>query len=405
MSEHTSTSHVSRATQTPLAKRRSSDGMEELLMKPRIAVLSILLVSMSVITLIGLSLAQASPTELRSTIAFSSSRDYPTGIPGTAPLRERIFNAAEIYLIDPATDPAEQHPRRLTNNVSADLLPALSPDGRWIAFDSNRLRAAADPPYTADLFLMHADGTEPMHLTRGSSASWSPDSRNIAFHASASGVGRPIDPDGWTTAIDSDIFVVNVGDLLAGVAKPINITNNPQTIDDDPDWSPDGQKIVFTSHPVSDEPANSRQRQPRTSTEIYVMRVTKQGTPVQDGLPNPQRLTFNNEAEAAPTWSPDGTRIAYMCQNGGANFDICVMNADGTHQIAVTTNTLNDATPSWSPDGTQIVFQREFGGLYIQLFLLTLQPDGIAATEQRIGSLQGSNAFANWRWVRSTSQR
>jgi Tol biopolymer transport system component len=313
-------------------------------------------------------------------------------------MRERIFNAAEIYLIDPATEPGEQHPRRLTNNLSADLFPAISPDGKWIVFDSNRLRAAADPPYTPDLFLMHADGTEQLHLTRGSSASWSPDSRNIAFHASASGVGRPINPDGWTTTIDSDIFVVNVADLLTGVAQPMNITNNPETVDDDPDWSPDGQKIVFTSHLVSDNPTNS------TSAEIYVMRVNSQGVPVQDGLPNPQRLTFNNEEEAAPTWSPDGKRIAYMCHNGGRDFEICVMNADGTNQTALTTNSIHDATPSWSPDGTQIVFTREFGALFIQLFLLTLQPDGMSATEHPIGSLQGSNAFANWGRVRGTGQ-
>jgi TolB protein len=351
----------------------------------------------SVITLIGLSLAQASPPELRSTIAFSSNRDYPTGIPGTAPTRERMFNAAEIYLIDPATDPAEQHPRRLTNNVSADLFPAISPDGKWIAFDSNRLRAAADPPYTSDLFLMHPDGTEQRHLARGSSVSWSPDSRNIAFHASASGVGRPINPLGWVATIDSDIFVANVADLLDGVAQPINITNNPQTIDEDPDWSPDGQRIVFTSYPVRDKPANS------TSAKIYVMRVNSHGVPVQDGLPNPRRLTNSTEDERAPAWSPDGTRIAYICRNGGArNFEVCVMNADGTNQVALTTDIFNIATPSWSPDGKQVVFHREFGALFIQLFLLTLNPDGRSATEQPIGSLQGSNVFPNWRQVRST---
>jgi Tol biopolymer transport system component len=396
MSDHTSTPHVSRADQTPLAKRRSSDGMESLFMKPRIAVLSMLLVSVSVMTLIGLSMAQPGPPELRSTIAFSSSRDYPTGIPGTAPRPERIFNAAEIYLIDPATDPAEQHARRLTNNLSADLFPALSPDGKWIAFDSNRLRAAADPPNTSDLFVMHADGTKQTHLTRGSSASWSPDSGNIVFHASASGVGRPIEAGAGAATIDSDIFVVNVADLLAGVAQPTNITNNPQTIDDDPDWSPDGQKIVFTSRLVSDNPAHP------TSAAIYIMRVTKQGVPVQDGLPNPQRLTFDNEDERAPAWSPDGTRIAYMCHNRGRGFEICVMNADGTNQIALTANTFNDGTPSWSPNGTQIVFHREFGALFIQLFLLTLRPDGLSATEQPIGSPQGSNAFANWRQVQTT---
>src|SRR5262245_37113178 len=117
MSEHISTPHASRATQAPFAKRPSRDRHSGLLMRPGIAVLSILLVFVSGLTLIGLSLAQANLPEMRSTIVLSSTRDYPTGIPGTAPLRERIINAGEIYLIDPATDPAEQHPRRLTNNL------------------------------------------------------------------------------------------------------------------------------------------------------------------------------------------------------------------------------------------------------------------------------------------------
>jgi TolB protein len=133
------------------------------------------------------------------------------------------------------------------------------------------------------------------------------------------------------------------------------------------------------------------------------MRVTKQDVPVQDGMPNPQRLTFNNEDERAPAWSPDGTRIAYKCRNRGRGFEICAMNADGTSQIALTSNTFNDGTPSWSPDGTQIVFHREFGAVFIQLYLLTLDPDGMSATEQLIGSQRSSNAFANWRQIRSTN--
>jgi TolB protein len=397
MSEHPCTPHVSRAAQTPLAMLRSPQRHAGLVHEPQIAVLAILLVCVSVIAVIGLSLAQASPPELRSAIVFSSTRDYPAGIPGTAPMRERTLDGAEIYLIDPATDPAAQHARRLTNNVWADFLPVLSPDGKWIAFDSNRLRAAADYRNIFDLFLMQADGMGQTYLTLGSSASWSPDSRYIAFHASASGLGRPIGPNvADSPTVDSDIFVVNVGDLLANVAQPINITNDPGTIDYDPDWSPDGQKIVFTSHLVSETDATS------TSAKIYVMRVNSQGMPIRDGRPNPQRLTDSSDDERAPAWSPDGSRIAYICRNGRRNFEICVMNADGTHRIALTTNTFNDATPSWSPDGTQIVFHREFGALFTQLFLLTLQPDGRSATEQPIGSLQGSNAFANWRRIRST---
>ena len=79
----------------------------------------------------------------------------------------------------------------------------------------------------------------------------------------------------------------------------MNITNDPATIDDNPDWSPDGQRIVFTRHLVSDHPINS------LTAEIYLIRP--------DGIGGPVPLTSNGEEERAPTWSPDGTRILYMC--------------------------------------------------------------------------------------------
>ena len=91
---------------------------------------------------------------------------------------------------------------------------------------------------------MAADGSEEVFLRRGSSASWSPDSKNIVFHASASGVGLPIKPDPGAATEDSDIFVVNVDDVIVGADEATNLTNSPAAIDDDPAWSPDGQTIV-----------------------------------------------------------------------------------------------------------------------------------------------------------------
>src|SRR5262249_43881309 len=146
--------------------------------------------------------------------------------------------------------------RRLTENVVGDFLPALSPDGKKIVFDSARRRLPTEPRNTSDLFLMDPDGADQTFLIRGSSATWSPDSKNIAFHGAASGTGLPIKTDPGAATTDSDIFVANVDDLLAGMAQPENITNSPLFIDDDADWSPDGTKIAFTSHPISDDPNN-----------------------------------------------------------------------------------------------------------------------------------------------------
>jgi Tol biopolymer transport system component len=105
---------------------------------------------------------------------------------------------------------------------------------------------------------MKADGKDQTLLTRGSSATWSPNGKYIAFHRSASGTGLPIKPDPGAATTDSDIFIMRVPDLDDDVIEePTNITNTPGYIEDDADWSPDGEKIVFTRHLVGDNPINS----------------------------------------------------------------------------------------------------------------------------------------------------
>jgi Tol biopolymer transport system component len=166
------------------------------------------------------------------TIAFTSTRDDPTGNPQLA---------AEIYLMkmneDNTVDTTVELVRLTNNTDGGDGFPALSPDGKKIVFDTNRLRLSGEPLNTNDLFVMNTDGTEQTHLIRGSTASWSPDGKYIAFHRSASGTGLPIKTDPGAATFDSDIFIMNVDDL-----SPINITNSMLYIDDDPDWSPDGQR-------------------------------------------------------------------------------------------------------------------------------------------------------------------
>src|SRR5262245_7486779 len=308
---------------------------------------------------------------LESTIAFASSRDNPV-------LNPFLKGAGEIYLMSPDGS----NVRRLTDNTAADSFPALSPDGKKIVFISNRNRAEGEPVNTSDLFVMNTKGDEQRFLIRGSSATWSPDSKYIAFHASASGAGLPITTDPGAATSDSDIFVANVDDLLAGVAGPMNLTNSPEAIDDDPDWSPDGRRIVFTSHPVFDDP----QRQ--NLAEIYVINVDGTGL---------TRLTFNAEGERAPSWSPDGTRILFSCRIGGgsSDFELCVMNADGSNRLQLTDNTVQDLTSSFSPDGQQIVLHRSIAGR-TQLWLMNADGTGLMQLTNR----PGLNFFPKWGVVR-----
>jgi TolB protein len=338
-------------------------------------------------------------SRLDSTIAFTSTRDNPTVNPAFS---------FEIYLMDPDGTNA----RRLTDNNYGDAFPVLSRDGKKIVFDSNRLTADSGTLNISDLWVMNTDGTEQTLLTRGSSAIWSADSKIIAFHASASyyasgGLvsGTPIRTDPGSATTDSDLFVANVDDLAAAVdvlaktKQATNITNTPDQIEDDADWStsptsaPAGQRIVFTSHPVTDKPNPSNQ------AEIYMMDP--------DGS-NRLQLTHNDYEERAPAWSPDGTRILFSCRidGGTTTFEICVMNADGTGLVRLTDNAVPDLTATWSPDGQQIVFHRTVAVQGAQLFTMqpALNPDGTLPTATQVTYPPGLNVLANWGQLRVLDQ-
>jgi len=368
--------------------------------------------SASLVDPLGTSPSQASQQfELRSTIAFTSTRD---------------LGNAEIYLMpmNPDGTPDLTQVQRLTN-TPGNAFAALSPDGKRIVFDSNR-DVPGLPSNKSDLFVMKADGTNQTKLTRGSSsATWSPQGNFIAFHASKTGMGDPFSQSPGAPTDDSDIFVMNVDDCLKVLQEHPeqddcrkipgehvkNITNNGSAaIDQDADWSPDGTMIAFTSHPPDDNPANA------LHSELYVMRVSPNGTPVQ---PNPERLTSNSQDDRSPDWSPDGKRILFHCRREITPgvvppFRLCILNMTqgGTwlEQTSPLSNSGQYLTATWSPDGKQIAFHRLVTGQGQQLFRLTIttnpdgtvkcvrlpeQPDG-TCDERQLTFPPGINVFANW---------
>jgi TolB protein len=302
-------------------------------------------------------------------VAFTTTRDNPTFVP--------IQNAAEVYFMNP--DGSD--PQRITANEVGDTFPVLSPDGKKMVFDSNRLRTEGESINTSDLFVMASDGTEQTHLTRGSSASWAPDGKHITFHASASGAGLPIRMDPGAPPADSDIFILNVDEAATGQQAPINITNSAALIEDDPHWSPDGQKIVYTAHDVDDHPVVS------TTAEVFVINADGSGVPV--------RLTFNSEEERAPAWSPDGSKIAFMCRYGGTDFEICVINPDGSGLVQVTDNTVQELSIRWSVDGQRFFFNRPVSGRN-QLFSISVDGTGLTQLTNTVGL----NLFPAPGWLR-----
>jgi len=69
-----------------------------------------------------------------------------------------------------------------------------------------------------------------------------------------------------------------------------------------------------------------------------------------------------DDADTAPAWSPDGARIAFASTSSG-NFDVWVMNADGSGAVDLTGGSAAaDTAPTWSPDGSHLAFQTDRDG-------------------------------------------
>ena len=225
--------------------------------------------------------------------------------------------------------------RQLTDNNASDMAPAWSPNGTHIVFVSDR-------DGNKEIYVMGHDGSEPQRLTNDSAyeshPAWSHDGARIAFVSERDG--------------NEEIYVMSFADALQSTdgSEPQRLTNDPAE-DMRPAWSPDGEYLLFNSERDG-------------NWEIYVIDVAAvlQGS----GDSAPRRLTDSPGWELFPVWSPDGMQIAYRCGPPATpRGDICVVNAqealqgDFAGEQRLTSHSMNDENPSWSPDGTQIVFQSD----------------------------------------------
>ena len=107
---------------------------------------------------------------------------------------------------------------------------------------------------------------------------------------------------------------------------------------------------------------------------------------------SPTRLTNDDAAlDTQPAWSPDGTKIAFSSDRDG-NFEIYVMQPDGSNPTRLTNNLSLDGEPNWSPDGTRMVFvtQRDIPSLW-EIYVMDAD-----------GSIQrGSRTTRRWTSIRN----
>jgi dipeptidyl aminopeptidase/acylaminoacyl peptidase len=260
---------------------------------------------------------------------------------------------------------------RLTASPELETSPRFSPDGRFLAFLSDR-----DGSW-AQVWLMDRRGGEAVRLTDYEAdvswLAWSPDGGRLALvvrdvdaatpdatagaaaGAKASGP-KPIvirrlkfkkDGEGYLTELRHHVYVFDVASK-----KSARITSGPYD-DDEPAWSPDGRSIAFTSNRTPDPDSNE-------NSDIFLVEAKAGAVP--------RRLTASPGTDSAPVFSPDGRTVAFVA--GGDPKDIWYGTLNlgvvpvGGGPETILTRALDRvvAAPRFSPDGRSIYFLVEEGG-------------------------------------------
>jgi Tol biopolymer transport system component len=238
-----------------------------------------------------------------------------------------------------------------------------------IAYQVDSGSSSIGAPFLA---LAKPDGTEQTAIVEGTTPSWSPGRKRLAYASDECmndsyyydycyQAVRAIDPEtlnsrflavgsmpAWSPSEDVVAFVETNGSLafVAGNGSGYFRSKVPDSLDTgDPAWSPDGQTIVFACHT------------PHGFSRLCV--ISKDGSGFR------QLTDFTSDPASHPAWSHDGTTIVFSSVDAQGITSIATIAPAG----GAITKLTEGFDPAWSRDGTRLIFARSDG-------LFTMNPDG-----------------------------
>ncbi len=272
--------------------------------------------------------------------------------------------------------------------------PAWSPDGRFICYGDYH-----------DLWQVPADGGKPRRLTQGGGADQQPvysrDGRHVYFESYRDGAGAlwRVDlaggalskltpgsgPEGHpgldregnrlvyaTSDLDYDLELV---DRRRGL---VHVIAGP-TRDYQPALSADGTLLAFVSSRWS------------SVAELWLQNL-EDGAPVGD----PVRLVEQDGSVAYPAISPDKRWVAYyLIHSETRSRDIWIAPIPAGRPVRITTDPAADVTPDWSPDGRRLAFTSDRGGAHA-IYVIPIEDGKAAGPEVRITPEGMSALYPKW---------
>jgi len=236
--------------------------------------------------------------------------------------------------------------RQLTRGEKSDGQPRWSPDGKWIAFTTNRV------DNKSQIFVIRPDGGEAQQLTKNESGvqgfAWSRDGRSIAFIATEQ---SPTAKDRKNTFADFEVVRRDYAhahlwtlDVAAAMQSPVDGTERTRGTDysvNDFAWSPDGTRLAFAAQ------SNPDLVQGGTS-DIYVLSLADNTV---------KKIVDRKGPDGGPVWSPDGKQIAFSTSWErspffATNSRIAVVPAEGGSPRSLTDSFDESVGPNfWTPSG------------------------------------------------------
>ncbi len=248
--------------------------------------------------------------------------------------------------------------------------PHISLDGKLVAYVVTKVDRAQNRRNSA-IWMVAADGSRaPWQFTTNpqsaTSPRWSPDGRSLAFLSAR--------PSVEASAQEQPRPQVYVLSLDGGEARRVTNLKNGVSVFQ---WSPDGSRLVVVSRlgPSDSRPPGKEDSKDRSDVRHYKNTSYKFNdtgwfddrrthlwvVEVKSG--NAKQLTEGDDwNDADPQWSPDGTRLAFVSNRTGKeyeqnrNSDVWVIPAAGGALTKISDHEESDNSPRWSPDGKTIAF-------------------------------------------------